>query len=111
MIIKKNIIVVTGGAGFIGSNLIKFLLIKTNLKIISLDNYSTGVSKNHVNNSRVKYLKGSTTEINTKLDIYKKKLILFFTLVSTQEFIKVLKILMSVLTQILKVHQKFFYFV
>jgi UDP-glucose 4-epimerase len=74
MIIKKNIIVVTGGAGFVGSNLIKFLLIKTNLRIISLDNYSTGVSKNHINNSRVKYLKGSTTEINTKLNIYKKKI-------------------------------------
>ena len=45
MLIKKNIIVVTGVRDFVGSNLIKFLLIKTNLRIISLDNYSTGVSK------------------------------------------------------------------
>ena len=38
----KKIIVVTGGAGFIGSNLIKYLIIKTNYNIISIDNYSTG---------------------------------------------------------------------
>ena len=43
----KNIIIITGGAGFIGSNLIKYLVKKTNLKIISIDNYSTGTPKNH----------------------------------------------------------------
>ena len=42
---KKNIIIVTGGAGFIGSNLIKFLISKTNFKIISIDNYSSGSKK------------------------------------------------------------------
>ena len=41
----KNHIVITGGAGFIGSNLIRLLLNKTNYKIISLDNYSTGKKK------------------------------------------------------------------
>ena len=41
----KNIIVITGGAGFVGSNLISYLLKKTNYKIISLDNYSTGIKK------------------------------------------------------------------
>ena len=41
----KNIIVVTGGAGFVGSNLIKILLRRTKFKIISLDNYSTGKKK------------------------------------------------------------------
>ena len=39
---KKNLILVTGGAGFVGTNLIKHLLKKTNYKIISLDNYSSG---------------------------------------------------------------------
>ena len=53
----KNIIIVTGGAGFIGSNLIKYLLKKTNLKIISLDNYSTGTKKNHINHKYIKYIK------------------------------------------------------
>ena len=43
---KKNIIVVTGGAGFVGSNLIDFLIKKTDFKIISIDNYSTGSKKN-----------------------------------------------------------------
>ena len=37
----KNYIVITGGAGFVGSNLIK-LFLKNKFKLISLDNYSTG---------------------------------------------------------------------
>jgi UDP-glucose 4-epimerase len=52
----KNIIVITGGAGFIGSNLIKFLIKKTKYKLVSIDNYSTGSIKNHYNNPRVKYI-------------------------------------------------------
>ena len=50
----KNLIIVTGGAGFVGSNLIKLLLKKTNKQIISLDNYSSGNKKNHIKNNRVK---------------------------------------------------------
>ena len=41
----KNFIVVTGGAGFVGSNLIELLLKKTKYKVISLDNYSSGTKK------------------------------------------------------------------
>ena len=41
----KNILLVTGGAGFIGSNMIELLINKTNHKIISLDNYSSGKKK------------------------------------------------------------------
>ena len=41
----KKIIVITGGAGFVGSNLIELLINKTNFDIISLDNYSSGTKK------------------------------------------------------------------
>ena len=60
---KKNIILITGGAGFVGSNLVSFILKKTKYKIISLDNYSSGFKKNHIKNSRIKYLKGDTKNI------------------------------------------------
>ena len=45
---KRNIILVTGGAGFVGSNLIEYFLLKTRFNIISLDNYSTGKKSNHI---------------------------------------------------------------
>ena len=70
----KNIIIVTGGAGFVGSNLIELLLKKTNYKIISLDNYSSGSKKNHIINKRVKYFKGHTLEINKILNKYKNSI-------------------------------------
>ena len=60
---KKNTLIVTGGAGFVGSNLISLLLEKTKFRIISLDNYSSGYKKNHINNNRVKYIKGNTRDI------------------------------------------------
>ena len=70
----KNIIVITGGAGFIGSNLIEVLLKKTNKTIISLDNYSSGLKKNHIKNPRIKYFKGNTIDIQKKIFRYKKKI-------------------------------------
>ncbi len=70
----KNIIIVTGGAGFVGTNLIKYFLKKTNLRIISLDDYSTGKKKNHIKNSRVKYIASNTKKISIKLNKYKKKI-------------------------------------
>ena len=42
---KKNIIVVTGGAGFVGSNLIEKILKLKKYKVISLDNYSSGIKE------------------------------------------------------------------
>ena len=67
---KKKIIIVTGGAGFVGANLIELLLKKTKYRIISLDNYSSGTKKNHIKNNRVKYIKGHTKDIN---DLIKNK--------------------------------------
>ena len=70
----KNIIIVTGGTGFIGSNLISYLIQKTKYKIISLDNYSTGSKKNQLSNKRVIYLNCDTKNISKKLNKYKKKI-------------------------------------
>ena len=61
---KKNIIVVTGGAGFVGTNLIKLLLKKTKFKITSIDNYSSGSKRNHIKSDRVKYIKSDTKNIS-----------------------------------------------
>ena len=63
----KNLIIVTGGAGFVGSNLIRLLLKKTKKKIFSIDNYSSGSKKNHIKNSRVKYISANTSEIKKKI--------------------------------------------
>ena len=61
---KNKKILITGGAGFVGTNLIKLLLNKTNYKLISIDNYSSGTKKNHIKNSRINYIKASTSDIS-----------------------------------------------
>jgi len=70
----RNILIVTGGAGFIGSNLISELLKFKKFSIISIDNYSSGKSKNHIKNKRVKYLKGNTNKIEILLKNYTGKI-------------------------------------
>ena len=70
----KNILVVTGGAGFIGSNLITELVKFKKFRILSIDNYSSGFIKNHIKNKRVKYLKSSTKNIENLLRSYEGKI-------------------------------------
>ena len=70
----KNYIIVTGGAGFVGSNLIAFLLKKTKFNIISIDNYSSGDIRNHFKSKRVKYFRGHTKNISQLLKNYKSKI-------------------------------------
>ena len=70
----KNILLVTGGAGFIGSNLIRELLKFKKFRILSVDNYSSGLVKNHINNKQVKYLKGNTKNIENLLRSYSDKI-------------------------------------
>ena len=74
----KNIIVVTGGAGFVGSNLVKRLLSTSKYRIISIDDYSSGKRKNQVNSSRVKYIKSNTKNISKILLLYRKKILTIF---------------------------------
>jgi UDP-glucose 4-epimerase len=70
----KTIIVVTGGAGFVGSNLIEELVKIKKYKILSIDNYSSGKISNHISSSKVKYLKGNTKNISVILEKYKNKI-------------------------------------
>ena len=70
----KKYIIVTGGAGFIGTNLVEYLINNTSFKIISIDNYSSGKKNNHIKSKRVKYIEGNTLKIEKILDKYKKKI-------------------------------------
>tara|TARA_B110000003_G_scaffold266723_1_gene294120 strand:+ start:543 stop:1424 length:882 start_codon:yes stop_codon:yes gene_type:complete len=70
----KKIIVITGGSGFVGSNMILLLLNKTKYNIISIDNYSSGSIKNHINDKRIKYIKSDTKNIANTLNKYKDKI-------------------------------------
>jgi len=60
----RNKIIVTGGSGFVGTNLIKLLLNKTKFNVISLDDYSSGKKSNHIQHKRVKYIIGKTINIS-----------------------------------------------
>jgi len=73
---KKRYLIITGGAGFIGSNLIEKLISKNKrLQILSIDNYSSGFVKNHISSNRVKYIKGHTKNFNKILNKYKNKIL------------------------------------
>ena len=70
----KDIIVITGGAGFVGTNLISFLLKHTKYKILSIDNYSSGLKINHIKNKKLKYIIGNTKNISILLNSKKNKI-------------------------------------
>ena len=70
----KKFIIVTGGSGFVGSNLIRYLVEKTKFNIVSLDDYSSGTKKNHIKNNKVTYLKGNTKNIENLLKNYKNNI-------------------------------------
>ena len=71
-------IIVTGGAGFVGSNLIQLLLKKSSYKIISIDNYSSGHKKNHIDTKRVTYINSDTAKIELVLKRYLKNIKVIF---------------------------------
>ncbi len=57
-------VLVTGGAGFVGSRLIRSLLSHySDIRIVSVDNYFTGTLDNHADDERVTYLHDSTVNI------------------------------------------------
>jgi UDP-glucose 4-epimerase len=94
----KKKIVITGGAGFVGTNLIKYLLKKTNYDLISIDNYSSGTFRNHQKSKRIKYFKADTKNIGKILKEPKKiKAIFHFGEFSRiyQSFLKMEKCLES----------------
>jgi UDP-glucose 4-epimerase len=59
----KKKILVTGGAGFVGSHLCERLSKNSKYEVYSLDNYFTGRKQNHVPN--VTYIEGNTSDIST----------------------------------------------
>lgn len=61
-----NKILVTGGAGFVGSHLCERLAQDPNNQVVSLDNYFTGSEANHL--PGVTYIRGSTTQIDELID-------------------------------------------
>lgn len=60
---NKKTILVTGGAGFIGSHLIERLVQDPNNRVISLDNYFNGSEDNHI--AGAEYVRGETKDVET----------------------------------------------
>ena len=64
---QKKKILITGGAGFIGSHLVERLLERGDCEVYSLDNYSTGKKENHI--AGASYIRGDTRDIEKLIAI------------------------------------------
>src|SRR3954453_13248332 len=62
-IMARRTIVVTGGAGHVGSHLIELLVSSSDDRVISLDNYSNGSRANHIDGAE--YREGDTKDIRS----------------------------------------------
>jgi UDP-glucose 4-epimerase len=69
-------VLITGGAGFVGTALIKQLLKKyKDIEIVSVDNYSSGLKSNHISSNQVTYIDKDTRDlIPQKFDINHTKM-------------------------------------
>ena len=66
--LKGSTVLVTGGAGFIGSNLIETLL-EHDMNVVCLDNFATGKRANiapFLSNPNFKLIEGKTYQVNGK---------------------------------------------
>ena len=73
MVIKNKKVVVTGGAGFIGSHIVDALVEEGN-HVIVIDNLSTGNIKNiehHINTQRFEFINGSITNLTLLKEMFK----------------------------------------
>jgi nucleoside-diphosphate-sugar epimerase len=70
MINSSTKILVTGGAGFIGSSLAEYLLNKTEAQVVVVDNYLTGRPQNLPSSDRFRFIKADANDFNDIASIF-----------------------------------------
>jgi UDP-glucose 4-epimerase len=63
-------ILITGGAGFIGSSLSEYLLNNTDAEVVVVDNYLTGRKQNLPNNDRFRFIKADANDFDDVSSIF-----------------------------------------